>query len=862
MKKINLMSSATFLFTLLFSLYFFNNLFNDWQEENSFIKMKIEKKKHASPTFGGPNGAMEYFYGQRAYPSGKIPEGWREEALRHIEEYNIKLNKGASTNAASWTELGPDNVGGRLRAIVINPLNTNIIYVGSVSGGVWKSTNGGASWFALKDKMENLAVCALVLDPTNPDIIYAGTGEGFFNYDAIRGTGIFKSTDAGATWRRLTSTNNENFYYVNKLAIDKSTNILWAATRKGLFRSSNGGTTFTAVLTGQNNGDVHCTDLEIAYSSPSKIFVSFGLFNESVIYRSIDGGNSFQSNFSQTNHGRIEIAVSKSNPNYIYAAFMDLNSNGVGKLSYSSDGGNSWNDVTVPGPNFTGSDNYAGKQAWYNNILAVDPNDHTRIFAGGIDLWETTDNGTNWEQISNWYAASGYQYIHADHHAIAYDPNDANIIYIGTDGGVYKSTDGGATWKASNKGLAVTQFYYGAVDQFSDNYYGGTQDNGTIKSGGTLTWTEILGGDGGATEVDFNNSKIIYMEYVNLALFKSTDGGITFNKIMTGIPAGDNFWDGTTDRVRFIAPFEMDINKSSNLVAGTYRVFKTTNGGILWNAISGDLTTEGTGSSGATISTVTVAVGNQNVIYAGCSNGVVQVTKDNGGSWTNISSGLPNLYCTRIRTSWSSPATAVAVFSGYTAGEKVFKTTNYGASWTNISGNLPNIPVNSVLINPSDDSTILVGTDLGVFLTKNNGATWTAPNEGLPNVVVSDLDYRSGDDMVFAATHGRGMFKASFSELTGLKAKEAIPQEYVLTQNYPNPFNPSTKISFYLPAAEEVNLTVYDALGREVKQLVNDKLTSGKHEIEFNAAGLASGMYIYRINAGSFRASKKMILLK
>ncbi len=833
------------------------NSINDFSlYPNSYLKMKIDKKKNAKPMMGSASGAMEYYFNQRAYPVGKIPEGWRAKAMEEIKQNNI--DELAKTNIGQWTELGPDNIGGRIRAIVVDPSNSNNVYAGSVSGGVWKSTDAGSSWFPLKDDMENLAVCALAIDPNNSNIIYAGTGEGFFNYDARQGEGIFKSTDGGSSWSRLKQSNNSNFYYVNDLAFDAN-GTLWVGTRKGLYKTTNGGNSFTTILSGQNNGNVHCTDIEIVNGSPSTIYAAFGLFNNSAIYRSTDGGASFNSVLSQTGYGRIEIAASGSN---VYASLLDLSSYGVGKFYYSSNSGTNWSEVNVPGPNHSGSDNYAGTQAWYNNILAIDPDNGANVFAAGIDFWNSTDSGTNWDQISNWYSASGYETVHADHHAIAFDPNNSNIMYLGTDGGIYKSTDKGKSWSAVNNGLAVTQFYYGAVDQITDKFYGGTQDNGTLKSNGSSSWFEIMGGDGGATEVDYNNGSTIYMEYVKLAFFKSTDGGNTFNKAMNGIPAGSNFWDGTTDRVQFIAPFEMDINNPSNLIAGTYRVFKTTNGGTSWSAISGDLTGDGSGASGATISTLTVAPNNSNVIYVGCSNGKVQMTTDNGTNWNDISAGLPNLYCTRIRVSWSSTNTAVAVFSGYNSGQKVYKTTNGGSSWTNISGNLPNIPVNSVFISQQDDNTILVGTDLGVFLTTDNGTTWNSRNNGLPNVAVFDLDYRVMDDAIYAATHGRGMFKATFSELTGVKENNELPQSFVLKQNYPNPFNPSTTISFYLPKSEKVSLLIFDALGREVAELINDNLSKGEHKVDFNAGNLSSGVYLYRLTTSSFSETKKMILMK
>jgi photosystem II stability/assembly factor-like uncharacterized protein len=726
-----------------------------------FLRWKIEKKRHATPSYGNPDKAMQWFYEQRAYPLGYIPEHWREEALSHIKQHNLNQREEKSAAALNWTPLGPGNIGGRIRSIIVHPSNSNIIYLGSVSGGVWKTTNGGTNWFPLKDNMENLAVCSMVMDPANSNVIYAGTGEGYFNLDAVRGAGIFKTTDGGTTWTQLSSTANQNFYYVNKLVFDNTTNILWAATRKGLYKSTNGGGTFTGVLTNSSGYDVHCTDVEIAGTNPTTILAAFGLFGNGEVYRSSDAGNTWASVLGNTNYGRIEIAMSSSNPMIGYVSIMDPSTNGTGLFGYTTDGGINWTTTTVPGPSYSGATTYTGTQAWYDNILFVDPSNASIVYAGGIDFWKSTNGGSSWTQKTNWYPVSGYEFVHADHHAIAFDPSNSNVMYLGTDGGIFKSTNKGESWTALNNNLFITQFYYGAVAPTGTTYYGGTQDNGTLKSTGSTLWSQILGGDGGATEVDFSTPTTMYMEYVNLAFYKSTNGGSSYVKSMNGIPAGPGQLDGTTDRVQFIAPFSMDPNNSNTLVAGTYRVFRTTNGASNWSAISGDLTGDGTGQNGATISTVIIAMGNSNVIYAGCSNGRVQVTTDGGTTWNLRNSGLPTATCTRIATDPGNPAIAYATFSGYLSGSKVYKTTNYGVSWTNISSNLPNIPANCIVVNPLNSSTLYVGTDLGVFTSTNGGGSWTQDNSGLPNVVVSDLDYRSSDSTLFAATHGRGMYTAS-----------------------------------------------------------------------------------------------------
>jgi photosystem II stability/assembly factor-like uncharacterized protein len=875
-KRTNYLNISVFLVVGIISFLHLNEKDTKTFTNDDFLKWKIEQKKNKKPSPGFPDEAMQQYYEQRAYPLGYIPEGWRQEAIGQIRKNNIYKPK--SSIALNWTQLGPGNVPGRTRTIVVHPSNSNIIYAGFVSGGVWKTTNGGSSWFPLKDEMENLAVCSIVMDSNNPDIIYAGTGEGYFNIDAIRGAGIFKTTDAGNSWTQLSSTNNSNFYYVNKMVYDNTTNSLWVAARAGLFKSTNGGNSFTNIING--GGSNGCMDIEIAYTSPTTVYATFGQLNQSQIWRSTDAGNNWSQNYSVPNSGRIELAVSPSNPVVAYASFLDLNSAsstyyGVSFMAMTTDAGDSWNSITVPGPTYNGDNNYTRNQAWYDNVLAVDPSSHSTVYVGGIDFWKSTDSGTSWNQKTNWYSQAGAPpYAHADQHAIVFDPSDPGTILLGTDGGIFKSTNAGNNWTNLNNDLFTTQLYYGAVEPVSNVYYVGAQDNGSLKSTGSTNWTEIFGGDGGATEVDFNNTNIIYIEYVNLAFYKSTNGGVNFVKAMNGIPNGPNFFDGTTDRTLFISPFSMDPNNSNNIVSGTYRVFRTTDAAANWTDISGDLTGDGSGSSGATISTVIVANGNSNVIYAGCSNGKVQVTTNAGGSWTDVSSGLPNRYCTRIATDPNNPATAFATFSGYTSGQKVYKTTNSGSNWSNISGNLPNLPVNCIVVNPGNVDKLAVGTDLGVFATVDGGGTWYQRNDGMANVSVTDLDYRYSDGKIFAATHGRGMFSAPFADVTSVNDSPEIPFDIALRQNYPNPFNPTTKIGFHISDFGFVSLKVYDLLGNEVATLVNEDKPAGNYEVEFssglisqsttvgNGSKLSSGIYFYKLETNKFAETKKMILMK
>jgi len=829
-----------------------NSIFNESDEDESVT--------------GFPMEAAKWYYEQRAFPLGYIPSNWREQALNHIEAYNKPKYLRKVSLALTWNELGPGNIGGRIRAIVVNPTDANTVYIGSVSGGIWKTTNGGSSWFPLDDHMANLAVCSMVIDPHNSNIIYAGTGEGFNNYDYIRGAGIFKSTDAGVTWNQLSSTNNSSFYFVNRLVIDSTTNSLYAATRSGLYKSTDGGNSFSNAASSAGS---NCMDVIVNYTSPTTLFATFGLFSQSYIWRSTDGGNTFDNNYNKSGTGRIEIAGSSSNPLVAYASFMDLNSYQVSYMAYTNNGGNSWSSITkIPGPATDGSASYTGKQGWYNNTLAVDPSNASTVWAGGIDMWQSLNSGSSWTPITRAYGTDFHPYVHADMHAIVFAPSNHDVIYNGNDGGIYVTKDGGITWNSINNNLFITQFYYGAVSPTGTNYYGGTQDNYTLKSTGSQNWNMILGGDGGVVEIDYTNPNIIYAEQPNFTFFKSSNGGTKFNYAQSGLPVNSSTHE-TTDRTLFITPFTMDPNNPSILIAGTYRLWKTSNGASTWDTLSGDLTGDGSGSSGSYISAVTIAKGNSSVIYASCTNGKFWVTTDDGSTWNERDNLLPPAWCTRIAISNNNSTIAYATFSGFLANKKVYKTTDYGNTWTNVSGDLPNIPVNCIILNPYVNGYLYVGTDLGVFSSTNNGTNWIQENSGLPNVSVADLDFRSSDTTMYAATHGRGMFSTSLGKsiTSTLEANNQVPVNFKIYQNYPNPFNPSTLIEYELPSGGNVKLIIYSIIGKEVTSLVDNYQSAGKHSIAWNGKNklgqdVSSGIYLYSVEFGNVQLVKKMIKLK
>mgnify|MGYP001256688260 FL=1 len=465
-------------------------------------------------------------------------------------------------------------------------------------------------------------------------------------------------------------------------------------------------------------------------------------------------------------------------------------------------------------------------------------------------------------------------------------------MYFGCDGGMFKSTNGGSSFIDLNVDLRTVQFYSGAVHPTQEIYYGGTQDNGTLKTNSPQAWSMSLGGDGGATYVDYLTPTTVYTEYVYLALQKSTSSGSlgSWIKIMNGIPqTGSSQGEGTSDRCLFIAPYVMDPTYPNILVAGTYRMYRTANGGNLWTSISGDLTGDGpgsVGSNGSCISATAIAKSSSSTIYIGTSGSstspsraCVTVNGTSGSAvWDTISkSPLPNRWVRAIAVDPTNRDRVFVGYSGYNSQTSLtpghlFLSTDRGGSWTDVSGDLPDIPVNAIVIDPLNLVHIAVGTDIGVYETANGGSTWICQNTGMANVSVADLDLSNAGYLI-VATHGRGMFKSDSLFTTSVEPPPPPPvvKNFVLDQNYPNPFNTGTTISFKMGESALVTIKIYNILGQEVETLIMKEYYDEDQELElpFDGSNLASGVYFYRMTAESvtgnkflFSESKKMVFVK
>lgn len=733
----------------------------------------------------GPAGRMSFFVQQRAYPVSALPEGARMKALGQAQAMVRELARSQALPVAGWESIGPApmknssigqsftaNVSGRVKALAVDPRNSNAVYLGAAQGGVWKTTDSGASWRPLTDDQPSLAVGALAIDPQHPDTVYAGTGEPTPGLDNYYGAGILKTTDGGASWAQLGAAEFGGMGIAALIVNPNNSNVVYAASARsgvagaaqpvrGVFISNNGGATWTAQLTCQDC--VGASDLVMDPQNPATLYAAFWSHG---IYKSTDGGahwTQLTSGLPSANFGRIELAIGASNPSVLYAGYhYTVQGQYDGALLFkTTDGGAAWTWLRQ-------TPNYCTGQCWYDNIIAVDPTDANAVYLGGSANYEwqpvrrikevvirSADGGASWSDMSpNTSAATS---LHPDMHAIAFDPRNHNTVWIGNDGGVWQSTDGGRTWINRNTNLATLQFTGIAVHPTNSQIvFGGMQDNNKAKTTGSVAWDALDVGDGGYAAIDPFNSQYFYGSRYGISFQRNDQGG--------SAPLDD--WpmkvDGINgqDRALFYAPFAVDPARQGVIYYGTHRLYRSTNRGDAWIAISGDLT-RGRGS----ISAIAVAASAAGTVYVGASDGNVQVTTNTGGSWTDVTKApLPNRWVADIAVQHNDARTAYVVFNGFNtrtpaAAGHVFRTADGGGSWRDISANLPDVPALAIVLDRDVPGALYIGTDVGVFRTLDDGGSWQPFSTGLPNVAVVDLALNPDTDTLVAGTHGRSVWR-------------------------------------------------------------------------------------------------------
>ncbi|MBT8327506.1 MAG: hypothetical protein KJP21_07265, partial [Bacteroidia bacterium] len=745
----------------IFSInHFFNSSFQDSQEEDS---SKLDKKTRTDLA------NAQNFQMIVDPATGEVP---RERLWKTVDL--LKMQEGSRNKAAIadvvWSERGPNNVGGRTRAIMFDPNDAtkSRVFSAGVAGGLWVCENIYAttpSWTAIDDFFDNLAITTLAFDPVDSDTMYFGTGEGYSNLDAVRGDGIWRSLDGGDTWTQLSSTTGSSFNYVQKVAVDGSGNV-YAATRSGVYKSINQGTSWSTILStsipaiGVKASTNNAADIEIAANGD--IYVAMGIFSTDGVYKSTNGGTSWTKVYTASGEQRIEIACAPSNSSYVYMITQSSSTRAAASVQRTTNSGSSWSSLSNPNDGVGGS-NFCRNQAWYDISLEVDPTDADNAYIGGVDLFKTTNGGSSWTQVSHWYGGGGFPEVHADQHIALFASGSSDTMVFGNDGGIYVTTNASSSTPSFSHQVAsynVTQFYSGAIHPTAYQHYfiAGSQDNGSqrFNSFGVNSTDEVTGGDGAFVHIDQADPTYQYTSYVYNQYRRSANNWSSYTSVNISSSAG-----------KFINPTDYDNNAQimyCSWNADTFMRWTNPRSGSSYSLVE-------FGSSSGEVSTVACDPNTANRIYLGTDDGEIWKI-DNAHSTVTATDVTPSgmgayhyVSCIAIQNGDANHLLATVSNYGVTS---VYESTDAGSSWTSVEGNLPDMPVRWAIFSPIGGDSALLATELGVWSTDNlNGGStnWAATNTGLANVRTDMLQVRMSDSTVIAATHGRGLYSCSFSEI-------------------------------------------------------------------------------------------------
>lgn len=737
---------------------------------------KVESEEsEENDMYDNPDLAAKFQFERTKNPfTGDIPAGAYMAALNQtLASKQQALNSPNFTSTLSWIERGPngDAVGpsngntranngqtsGRIDAMMVDSADAThkTVYIGGRDGGLWKTTDitaFPATWTLVNDFLLNQSIIGICQDPTDYNIMYMATGESFGEGGAVRGNGVFKSTDHGVTWSQLAST--VTYLYCTRILCDYQGNIYLGTRGNGLLRSTkaSGGAVWTDITpTGLSN---RIADMKITTTGgPARLHITTGIFSASSyrytdIPATVTAGSGWVSSTTPlpVNNQRCELGV---NGNTLYA----LPCNGsyqVPTIYKSTDGGDNWAPTTGQPAN-----GWASGQGWYALTALVNPSDPNQCIVGGLDNYKTTNGGASWTKISAWVGTAG-QYVHADQHSGAWYDGGSKLLF-GCDGGIHYSADQGTTIRDRNEGLRIKQFYSIAVHPTSTNYFlAGAQDNGThqLNNAGLGSSVEVLGGDGGFVGIDQDEPQFQIGTYVYANFRRSANSGATWSSSGSGSSAG-----------QFINPLDYD-NVGNKVYAGstanTYIRWEDPHSGFTINTIAlPDLA--------GSVSAVTVSPYTANRIFLGTTNGRLLKVDDANGTPSDviITPAGASGYLSSLVIG-SSDQNLIATYSSYGV-SNVWSSTNGGTSWVAIDGNLPDMPVYWSLFNPDDNTKLILATETGVWETDliNGASTVWAADPTFPTVRATMIKYRSSDRLVAVSSYGRGVWTSILPPVSG-----------------------------------------------------------------------------------------------
>jgi photosystem II stability/assembly factor-like uncharacterized protein len=702
------------------------------------------------------------------------------------------VRSGYAFIGTAWQSLGPQpiqsytgishrqygTVAGRVDSIAIHPTNPSIMLLGAATGGIWKSTDAGATWRAVSDTAPSLAISHVAFSPANPSIVFAATGEAddaghestpSRSMGTYLGGGLLKSVDTGETWTRV-DTNLPDNAILSRVAPHPTNPQLVvvgvymypvlsgdSASAGGIFRSTDGGVSFTRTLTHT------ISDLVQDPNAPNSLLLGTGGCSncgKSGVYGSSDFGQSWAPLYTYDAGvviGNTKLGISRTNPAVVYASLLDDKDVHTG-IYRSADAGATWSKQSVE-PTMcpaAGSGN-GNNQCSYDHWILPDPVNPSTVYFGSIDLYKSVDGGATWTNILNSYDnTKPASTTHPDQHAVAFAPN--GTLFVGNDGGVYQSADGGASFSSLNATLNLAQFNGVALHPTNADFgMGGTQDNGNLRFNGSATWSQRTAGDGGFNLIRSDHPNEILDATYYAFMRYSSDGADTFSSATSSLLMDENTGD-PLETMAFYPPAVAAAGAPTTVLFGTNRVWGNATFGLdaaAWAARSPAKITN------SYFTALDAPGGDPGSVWGGTRTGSVFFSADGGATFASRFAGLPAAPVTRIRSITADGRSAYATFAGYLGlpSKHVFLTNDAGVTWTNISSNLPDVPVLAFAVDPADPSGLFVGTDVGVFRSTNGGASWATFNSGLPNAPVYDLKFQASNGDLWAATYGRGVFR-------------------------------------------------------------------------------------------------------
>jgi photosystem II stability/assembly factor-like uncharacterized protein len=778
--------------------------------------------------------ALRFLGDQAAYPNQDIPADGYGRAWDVLQQNFVSNQRGG---AGAWESLGPNNVGGRTLCIAIHPIDTSIIYLGSASGGLWRSTTGGYglnAWQPVETGHDVHGVACIAFNPSDPEEIWIGTGETYdygtsLNGLVVRttrgshGIGILRTTNGGANWAKVLDWSYQNQRTVWDIAFNPTnTNIVYAATTEGVLKTTNAGTWSTVL------DKKMVMDLAMDPQNPNVIYAGVGNLtsDDKGLYQTLDAGATWQrltNGLPAFNTGRTTVSIFPANPNIVFAHVCDhFSSQGLYK---SINKGASWALITYA--------NLASYQGWYSKCLHVRSNDANRIWSGGTYLWSTTD-ATNFQQETTYAPSAIEDEPWPDMHDLIENPKDPNKLYLLTDAGLYRSNNDGQTWQWAAHGYNVSQFYTGSVSAQNPEFIiGGLQDRNSQLHIGQGNWQAIGGGDGTFNAIDPTDDQRYYIASQYLNMYGSQGG----------------FLQGSPD-VAFVAPFILAPSNPSVLYAGDSRLLKST------DYASSFQESDVVDNDNPILSMDASRQNSEKVYFATAPKGTppmkVFMTTNGGNTFTNISSGLPDRYPRDIAIDPQNDQTAYIAFSGFGT-PHLYKTINNGQSWVAIGTGLPDIPFHTVLVHPLYPNLVWAGSDLGVFESPDSGQTWQWLGQGIPSAVfVFELEYSPADNSLLAFTHGRGVYRLPLGNSSNTSQ---ITDNQVLV--YPTVVTEPVTISLAQPLTEAAEIILIERSGKVV---LRSSIETGNELTVLNLPPyLLPGVYFLQIRTKKGVVVKKLV---